>query len=161
MCNNYGELTGDACEEHICFGRYVVARLLSCNAHVDFEVVDGSFDNSSDFVEFIPFRSVALETGEHAKFHVFVSVGGTSFPGSTAWVIAVANPFAVLYMDFGTAPLDSIGSPLFLCDTAVFHGERGIIRAGRISEFVKTDLFEYFRFADYTGSAFSGIRNRF
>jgi len=66
-------LTGDACQIDICFYGLMVP-FSSCNAHVDFKVVDVDrpFYNGSDLIKGYLFFKVPLEAGkqfENPCFH--------------------------------------------------------------------------------------------
>ena len=82
--NNYGKLAGNAGEKCINFRSDMVPGLPPGNAHVGFEVVNDPLHDRPYLVEGIPFIRIPLVTWEHAEVHVFVSIGGTPFFGSTA-----------------------------------------------------------------------------
>ena len=120
----------------------MITRLLTCNAHVDLQMVDRPFYDGSDLVEIIPFIGVALKTGEHAKIHVIIGVGGASFFSRTARFFTVANILPLDHPYFRTAPFNTVGTSFLFRDTAVFHIKRRVVWAGGVSKFIKTDLFE-------------------
>ena len=79
MGDDHGKLAGNACKKYIRFCGCVVTGSASGNAHIDFEVADGTFYNRSDFIEGFPFVRITLDAGEHAEVHVVVSISGASF----------------------------------------------------------------------------------
>lgn len=64
--------------KHICFCGCMVSGTFPCDTHIRFKMVDRPLYGSPYLIEGIPFRCVALDTREHAEFHVFISVGGQS-----------------------------------------------------------------------------------
>ena len=105
-------------------------------------MVNGAFHNGSYFIKSIPFLGISLDTWEHAKIHIFISIGCSSLFCSTAGLFAVANPFAFYHIHFGTAPFGAVSTSFFSCDAKVFHGKRGIVGTGRITVFIKPDFFK-------------------
>ena len=77
-CNNHGKLAGNSGKKNICFRGCMVSGVLTSNAHIGFEVVDGSFYGSSYFIEGIPFNGITLNPRKHAKFHVFIGVSSSA-----------------------------------------------------------------------------------
>ena len=88
-------MAGNAGQEDIGFGGFVIARLASGGTHVCFEMADGAFDGSSDFIKGIPFVRVALHAWEHPEIHVVVSISGTSPFGGAARIFTVTEPSAL------------------------------------------------------------------
>ena len=114
----------------------------SGNTHIDFQVVDGTFHNSSDFVKGIPFIGIPLNAGKHAEIQIFICIGGVPLFGCTARIIAVACPLSFFILHPGASPFNAIRPSFFLCDSKMFHCERAVIGAGRIAVFVVTNFFQ-------------------
>lgn len=60
------QLAGNACQKDIGFGGGVIWSFSSSDAHIDFEMIDGTFYDSSYFISVMPFFRIALNTREHA-----------------------------------------------------------------------------------------------
>lgn len=142
MCNNHGDLTGNAGKKYICFGCDMVPGLSSCNTHIGFKVIDGIFYNSAYLIKGIPFLGISLDTGEHAEIHVISSIGGASSGSVAARISTVKYPFAFYHADFRTTPFDAVGSPLFPGNTTIVHGEGRGVGTGGVSIDVVADFFE-------------------
>lgn len=142
MCNDDGKLACNSGEKDICFCCPMVAGFSAGNAHVDFQVVDGTFHNAPDFVKGIPFIGIPLDPGEHAEIQIFVCIGGTAPFCGAAGIIAFANPLSFLVVHHWTSPFDAVGTSLFFCNTKMFHCKGAVIGAGRIAVFIVTDFFE-------------------
>lgn len=140
MCNNNGELAGDSSKENVCLCGQMVSCMPSGNAHVDFKVVNGSFDNGGYFIEAVPFFRISLDIRKHPQFHVFIGIGCTAFFGSGAGIFAVINPLPFYHMNFWTAPFDMVSTSFIFGDAEVFHGEGGGIWTGGIPVFIVTDF---------------------
>ncbi len=114
----------------------------SGNAHVDFQVVDGAFNDGSDFVKRVPFIRITLNAREHTQVKVFVCVCSSATSSSAAGVTAFAEPFAFLIVHFGASPFYAVRASLLFCNTMVFHGEGRVIGICRIAIFVVACFFE-------------------
>jgi hypothetical protein len=57
-------------------------------------------------------------------------------------MFTITDPVSFTAADFRTAPFDTVSTPFFFCEAEVIHGEGRIFRAGGITVFVVTDLFE-------------------
>lgn len=79
MCNNNGELAGNPGKENIRFCGQMVSCMPPGNAHVDFKVVNGHFDNRAHLIEAVPFFRIPLDTGKHPQFHVFIGIRCPAF----------------------------------------------------------------------------------
>ena len=99
--NNDGKLACNPGEKNIGFCGGVVTGFSSGNTHIDFQMVDGTFYNSSDFVKGIPFFGIPLNTWKHTEIQVFVCISGTSFDGGGTRVFAVADIFPFCHVLFG------------------------------------------------------------
>lgn len=58
---------GNASEENISFCGGMVSGLSTSDTHIGFEVLDGTFYNSSYFIDAIPFIRITLDTRKHAQ----------------------------------------------------------------------------------------------
>ena len=101
MSNNGCKLAGNTGKEYIRFHDGVFPGLSSGNTHVDFQVIDGTFHNSSDFVKGILFIGIPLNARKHAEIQIFIRIGGASLFGCTAGIIAFASPLSFLYCILG------------------------------------------------------------
>lgn len=137
--NDDSELACNTCKKYIRFHGSMVSRVPSGNAHVDFHVVNGMFYNASDFIKGIPFFVIPLETGEHAKVYVFVSISRTSFRSSRVGIFTVADIF--YHVNHGTNSFDAVRPSFFTGNALIFHGKGGIIETGWIIIFIVTDFF--------------------
>ena len=90
----YCELAGNTGQEDIRFDSLVIPGLSAGNAHVDLQVVYSTFYNGSDLVEPVPLLRITLDARELAEVHIFVGICGSSFFGSAAGGVAVADPLA-------------------------------------------------------------------
>ena len=142
MGNDYGKLAGNACKKYIRFCGCVVTGSASGNAHIDFEVADGTFYNRSDFIEGFPFVRITLDAGEHAEVHVVVSISGASLLCSAAWLRAVTYPFSFYHVDFWAYPFVPVRASFFVAVPGIFHGEADVFWAGGITVSVIADLFK-------------------
>lgn len=66
MGNDDCQLSGNASQKDICFCSDVIPGFSAGNAHVDFEVIDGTFHNGADFIGVVPLFRIPLNSGEHA-----------------------------------------------------------------------------------------------
>lgn len=114
----------------------MVSGVLTSNAHIGFEVVDGSFYGSSYFIEGIPFNGITLNPRKHAKFHVFIGVSSSALLSCTARMFTLTDPLCVFHANFRTAPFDTVGTPFFTRNATILHGQQGVIRASGISVFI-------------------------
>lgn len=121
MGNDYGELAGNASEEHIRFCGGMVSYLAPSNTHVCFEMVNGTFYDRPDFVSGVPFIGISLETREHTKIHVPISVRGSPFFGGAAWFFAVTNPLSLYHMHFWANPFYPIRPSFFMTMTSILQ----------------------------------------
>ena len=142
MGNDYGKLAGNACKKYIRFCSCVVTGSASGNAHIDFEVADGTFYNRSGFVEGFPFVRITLDTGEHAKIHVVVSISGASLFCSAAWLLAVTYPFSFYHVDFWAYPFVTVRASFFVAVPGIFHGKAAVFWAGGITISVVSNFFK-------------------
>ena len=119
----------------------MVSGLSTSDTHIGFEVIDGTFYNSSYFIDAIPFIRITLDTRKHAQIHVFIGISCPVSFGRAARVIAITNPaFMIVY--FGADSFDTVRPSIFLCNALVFHGKIRIIRAGWITVGIVSNLFE-------------------
>ncbi len=142
MGNNDGKLTCNSGKKNICFCGGVVSGFSSGNTHVDFQVVNGTFYNGSDFVKGIPFFGISLNAGEHAEIQIFICLGGTSFGGGRAGCVTIADILAFYHMNFGANPFDAVITSLFVSNTAILHGKGRVIWTGGITVFIVPNFFE-------------------
>lgn len=142
MCNNNGELAGDSGKENVRLCGQMVSCMPPGNAHVDFKVVNGSFDSRAYFIEAVPFFRIPLDTGKHPQLHVFIGIGCPAFFGSGAGVFTVTYPLPFYHMNLWAAPFDTFSTSFFFGNAEVFHGEGGIVWAGGISVFIVTDFLQ-------------------
>ncbi len=140
--NDYGKLAGNPGEKHIRFRGGVAAGLSSGNAHVRFEMVDGTLHNCPYFVEGIPFIGIPLDAGEHSEVHVVVSISGASLFCGAAWFRAVTYPFSFYHVDFWAYPFVPVRTSFFMAVPCIFHGEAAVSGAGGIAVNVVSDLFK-------------------
>ncbi len=112
------------------------------NAHVGFEVVDGTFHNGPDFIGGNPFLGVALDTGEHTEIHVVVSVSGPPLLGGAAGFLTVTDPLPFYHMDFWADPFIPVRTPFFMAVPGIFHAQAAVLRAGGVAINVVADLFK-------------------
>ena len=140
MCNNNGELAGNPGKEDIRFCGQMVSCMSPGNAHVDLEVVNGSFDNRAYLIEAVPFLRIPLDTGKHPQFHVFIGIRSPALLGGGTGVFTVTYPLPFYHMDLRAAPFDTVSTSFFFGNAEIFHGEGGIVWAGRIPIFIVTDF---------------------
>lgn len=141
VCDDNGKLAGNPGKENIRFCGQMVPCVPSGDAHVDLEVVDGSFDNRAYLIEAVPFFRIPLDAGEHPQLHVFIGIRCPALFGGGAGGITVTYPLPFYHVDLGAAPFDAVGTPFFFGNTGVLHGEGGIVWTGRVSVFIVTDFF--------------------
>ena len=132
MGDNDGELACNPGKKNICFCGGVVFGFSSGNTHVDFQVVDGTFYNGSDFIKGIPFIGISLYAGKYAEIQIFVCISGASFGCSGTGIFVVTDIFSLYHMNFGTKPFDAVSTPFFTGNTAILHGKGRVIGTGRI-----------------------------
>ena len=85
----------------------MVSGLSTSDTHIGFEVIDGTFYNSSYFIDAIPFIRITLDTRKHAQIHVFIGISCPVSFGRAARVIAITNPaFMIVY--FGADSFDTV-----------------------------------------------------
>lgn len=140
MCNNDGKLAGDSGKENICFCGQMVSCMSPSNAHVDLEVVNGSFDNRAYLIEAVPFFRIPLDIRKHSQFHVFIGIRSPALLGGGTGVFTVTYPLPFYHMNLWTAPFDTVSTSFFFGNAEVFHGEGGIVWAGGIPVFIVTDF---------------------
>lgn len=78
------------------------------NTHVDFEMVDGTFDNGLDFISISPLFGITLNTGEHTKIHIFISVCGFSFCSGAAGIVTKTFPRFSFIFHSGAYPFEAV-----------------------------------------------------
>lgn len=142
MGNDHGKLAGNPGEEHIRFRGGMVTAPSSGGTHIYFKVVDGAFYDRPYFIEGIPFVRIALDAGKHAEFHVVISISGTSFFGSAAWLFTAAYPLPVYHVDLRTYPFFPVRASLFVAVPGIFHGKGAVFWAGGIAVNVVADFFK-------------------
>ena len=89
-----------------------------------------------------PFIRIPLDTGEHTEIYVFVCVSGTSFLCSTTKIITVTKPLAFEVRHPVASPFYTVWTPFLFGDTKMFHCKGAVIRVGRVTVLIITDLFE-------------------
>lgn len=142
MRNNDSQLAGNPGKKNIRFRSGMVPGLPSGDAHIGFEVVNGTFHNSPYFIEGNPFIRIPLDTGKHTEVHVFVSIGGTPLFGGAARFRAVAYPLAVYHADFGADPFVTVRTAFFMAVSGVFHVQCAVFGAGGIAVSIIPDFFK-------------------
>lgn len=90
--NNDSCVTGNPSKKHIRFRSGMITGVPPSDAHVGFEMVNGSLHNGFYFIERGSFIKIPLYAREHAEVNVFVSVSGTSFFHGAAWLLTIADP---------------------------------------------------------------------
>ena len=136
------KMAGNSSQKHICFCGCMVSGSFTCDAHVGFKVVNCSFYAGSYLIKINPFRGVPLDTWKHTELHVFVGISSSAFLYSGTGIWTVTYSVSFYHTNFRTAPFDTVRTSFFFRDSAVFHGERGIIGAGRITVFIEANFFE-------------------
>lgn len=142
MCDDNGKLAGYSGEKYIRFRGKVVPGMPSGDTHVDLEVVDRPLDDGAYLIEPAPFIRIPLDAGEHPQFHIFISIGSPSLFDCGAGIFTVTDPLPLHHMDFWASPFETVGAPLFFCNTTVFHGKFRVIGACRVAIFIIADFFE-------------------
>lgn len=142
MCNNDSQLAGNPGKKNIRFRSGMAAGFPPGDTHVGFEMVNAPFHDGPDFIKGNSFIRIPLDTGKHPKVHVFISIGGTPLFGGAARFRAVAYPFAVYHVDFGTDPFITVGTPFLMAVSGIFHVQGAVFWADGIAVRVIADFFK-------------------
>lgn len=134
--NNNSEKLSNSSKENISFDCFSISSFFSSNSHIRFDMVDSLLDDTTNFVDSIPFFSTTDGTRIKSKIFRRCSISSTTTFCSSTRIFTRTSPFAINHINFRAIPLNSISSVFFVTNTSMKHRQRMVVRTYRDTVFV-------------------------